>query len=156
MSLEVRIDGTAALKRLAVQIRTEGRKDLARELDKALAKTVVPVERAIKLSSAQTMPKSGGYAGEMSRALKFKTQKRTGGNSCSYTLITYADGKAERRDIRALEAGNLRHPVHGNRNTWALTKIRAGFHKRGTDNAADEAVKQLDSVVRDFSARLIK
>ena len=44
MSLEVRIDGTAALKRLAVQIRTGGRKDLARELDKALSKTVVPVE----------------------------------------------------------------------------------------------------------------
>jgi hypothetical protein len=152
MSLEVRIEGVAALKRVAAQIRAEGRRDLSKELDKALAKTVVPVEKAIKLSSAETMPKRGGYAGEMSRALHFKTQKRTGGNSCSYTLITYADGK----DIRALEAGNLRHPVYGNRNAWTLTKIRAGFHKRGTDNAADEAVRQMDAVVRDFAARLIK
>jgi hypothetical protein len=102
------------------------------------------------------MPKRGGYAGEMSRSLRFKTQKRTGGNSASYTLLTYADGKAERRDIRALEAGNLRHPIFGNRNAWALTKIRPGFHKRGTDNALDEATKQMGEVVRNFSARLIK
>jgi hypothetical protein len=156
MSLEVRISGASDFKKLATQIRTEGRKDLSRQLDKALAETVVPVQKSIKLESAQTMPKRGGYAGEMSRSLRFKTQKRTGGNSASYTLLTYADGKAERRDIRALEAGNLRHPIFGNRNAWALTKIRPGFHKRGTDNALDEATKQMGEVVRDFSARLIK
>jgi len=156
MALEVRISGAQDFKKLAAQIRTEGRKDLSRQLDKALARTVVPVEKSIKLESAQTMPKSGGYAGEMSRSLRFKTQKRTGGNSASYSLITYADGKAERRDIRALEAGNLRHPIFGNRKTWALTKIRPGFHKRGTDNAADEAAQQMDEVVREFAARLIK
>jgi len=156
MSLEVRISGAKDFKALASQIRAEGRKDLSRELDKALAETVIPVQKSIKLSSAETMPKSGGYAGEMSRSLRFKTQKRTGGNSASYSLLTFADGKAERRDIRALEAGNLRHPVYGNRKVWALTRIREGFHKRGTDNAADEAVKNMDTVVRDFTARLIR
>jgi hypothetical protein len=156
MALEVRISGAQGFKDLARQIRAEGRKDLSRQLDKALAETVVPVEKSIRLSSAETMPKGGGYAGEMSRSLRFRTQKRTGGNSASYSLLTYADGKAERRDIRALEAGNLRHPVHGNRKVWALTKIREGFHKRGTDNAADEAVKRMDVVVREYAARLIK
>lgn len=154
MSLSVRISGGDDFKKVAAQLRTEGRKDLSRQMDKALEKALVPVQKSIKLESAQTMPKSGGYAGEMSRSLRFRSQKRTGGNSASYSLVTYADGKAERRDIRALEAGNLRHPVFGNRNVWALTKIRAGFHKRGTDNAADEAVKQLAAVVEDFAHRL--
>jgi hypothetical protein len=59
----------------------------------------------------------------------------------------------------------LRHPVFGRSRTtrrgrrpnpWSVTSIKAGFHDRGVENAADEAEKRLAQVRDDFSARLAK
>lgn len=153
MALEVRIQGKAGLEALAAQMRTEGRKDLAKEMDRALLKVSGPVQRAIRSEAKGAMP--SGYEATFSKSLRFRNNRRTGGQRAVLSLVTFADGKAERRDIVALEKGELRHPHYGNRERWYVTKISAGFHRRGTDQAMDEAVDQLDVVVRDFSQRLI-
>lgn len=167
MALDVRVEGAAELRRVAAQIRAEGRKDLGREMGRALARASEPLKAGIKQSAAATMPRSGGYAAAFDKSLRFKAQQKGDGASASYTLVTYADGTSERRDIRALEAGNLRHPIFGRSrpgarkgertaNQWSVTSIRPGFHKRGTKNAADEVEKQLGVVVTDFARRLIE
>lgn len=153
--LEVEIVGAATLASLAAQIRTEGRKDLSRKLSDALNEVTVPVRARIRQEAAATMPKSGWYANVFTKSLRFRNNRRAGGQQASLTMITYADGKSERRDIVALEHGRLRHPLHGNRDAWYVTKIRAGFHARATEGMADETVARLSTVVRDFSARLI-
>lgn len=147
-------------------MRAEGKKDLSRELGRALDKTAEPVKKAIRVSAGDTMPRRGGYNAAFGKSLRFRVSKRFGGQTAKVELITFADGTSERRDIRALEAGNLRHPVFGRShagarrgqrtaNPWAVTSIRAGFHKRGTAHAMDEAESAMADVVGDYARRLI-
>ncbi len=166
MSLEVRVQGAATIHAVAAQMRAEGRKDLSREMGRALDKSAEPVKKAIRASAADTMPRSGGYNAAFDKSLRFRVAKRLAGQSAKVELITFADGTSERRDIGALEGGNLRHPVFGRSregarkgertpNPWAVTKIRAGFHKRGTAGAMDAAAEALEDVVSDYAKRLI-
>jgi hypothetical protein len=112
------------------------------------------------------MPRSGGYNAVFGKSLRFRVSKRLAGQTADVSLITYADGTSERRDIRALEDGRLRHPVFGRSrdggrkgervvNPWAVTKIRAGFHKRDTADAMDKAADALEDVIEDYAQRLI-
>lgn len=166
--LEVRIDGSAALRGLAQQMRDRGERSLAREMSSALARASTPVQLSIREEADKVMPSSGGYRSLLSRSLKFRTARRLGAQSASFRLMTFADGTKQRRDIKALENGVLRHPVFGRSrrlkrgkragtiiaNPWAVTSIRSGFHQRGTDGAAAEAEKAMLDVLDDFAARL--
>lgn len=166
MALEVRVTGAATLHRVAAQIRAEGRKDLARELSAGLVKATEPIRRDIRASADETMPREGGYQAAFDKSLRFRHSRTNRADEASVKLITFADGTSERRDIRALEAGNLRHPVFGRSrsgprkgervaNPWAVTKIRAGFHKRGTADAADEAEREISKVAASLAERLV-
>ena len=168
--MEFHIGGRAQLHAVAKAIRETGDKGLGRQMSRALAKTTLPIQTQIDAEAAKVMPVRGGYQAVLSKSLRHKTSQRTGSRSATVRLITYADGTGERRDVESLEKGELRHPVFGRSrrirrgaragsvdlNPWAVTKIRSGFHQRGTDNAADEATKQLGVVLDDFAARLAK
>lgn len=163
MGVQIRIGGIGELTRLAAHIRAEGDKGLGREFGRALDKVVEPVKKAINASAEQTMP--SGYRGELTRSLRHRRSMRTSAREARLRLATYADGEKQRRDLPALEAGRLRHPVFGRvrrtrkgakANPWAVTRIRAGFHERATRNAADEAEKQALAVVDEFAGRLMK
>lgn len=165
MALEVRVEGAATLHRVAAQIRAEGRKDLAREMSRALSRATDPVRKSIRESANATMPREGGYQAAFDKSLRFRNTRTNRANQASVNLATYADGESERRDIEALERGDLRHPVMGRSrpgkrkgervaNPWAVTKIRAGFWKRGTDDAMDEAQKELTKVIDGLAERL--
>lgn len=165
MGLAVQIQGRAEIRRLIAQVKATGDKGMARQMSAALRGTLKPVEAAIRREADAVMPESGGYREVLSKSLKFRAAGRASQRSATVMLKTYADGTGERRDIEALEDGILRHPVHGRSrmvrgrrvpSPWAVTKIRAGFHQRGTDNAGDEAEKRLAVVLDDFASRLAK
>lgn len=167
MALDIRVDGAAKLRKLAAQFRREGNKDLSREMSRAVSNAIEPIRRTVRASASEVMPAEGGYKAVFDKSLKFRTSQRGGENTAQVQLITYASGKDERRDIRALDKGNLRHPIFGRSrpgrhkgervaNPWAVTKIRAGFFKRGTDNAMDEVEKNLIQVADDFTRRLVE
>lgn len=167
-SLEVRIRGAANLRRVADQIRTEGRKPLAREMANAISKAIEPVKLSIAREADEVMPSRGGYQSTFSRSLGFRQSRRTSGNSATVILLVYASGAKERRDINALNRGSLRHPVYGRShkikrgvrtgtirpNPWTVTRIRPGFFDRGTDKAMGEAEKGLLQVIDDFVERI--
>lgn len=154
MSLEVKIEGAATFTRVAAQMRAEANKPLARQMGNAIAKAVEPVKASITREAAAAMP--SGYTALLTGSLKHRISRRHAGQQAQVLLNTHADGKQERRDIGSLEGGVLRHPLFGRKKKWYVTTVRAGFHKRGTENAMDEAVDALDEVVQDFAQRLIK
>jgi len=164
--MEFDIVGRARLHEVAKAVRATGDKGLGRQMGKALAATTTPLQEAIDAEAARVMPVGGGYQAVLSKSLHHKTSQRTGSRSATIRLITYADGTGERRDVEALEKGTLRHPVFGRSRTvrgrgrvpnpWAVTRIRSGFHQRGTADAGDEAQKRLLVVLDDFAARLTK
>lgn len=164
MSLEIDLQGVDLLQQVGARIRANGRKDIGQQLGRALAAASKDLEGEIR-DEYKALPTQGGYAGLMSRSLKFRTSRR----GARVTLATYADGTKQRRDIQALEGGSLRHPVYGRSrkikrgkkagssqpNPWAVTRIKGGYHERGTAKAADLARDQVVKVVEDFAAKLI-
>lgn len=168
--LEVSIDGSATLRLLATQMRERGEASLAREMSRALASASVPVQASIRQEADDAMPSRGGYRSLLSRSLKFRTARKLGAKSASFRLMTFADGTKQRRDIRALENGVLRHPVFGRSrrlkrgrragtiiaNPWAVTSIRPGFHRRGTEMAGDQAERAMMDVLEEYAARLVE
>lgn len=142
---------------------------MAKEMGAALLKATKPVQVAIAREADEVMPKHGGYRTEFAASLRFRLNRRAQGNRATVILLTFANGKGQRRDIGALERGILRHPVYGRSrrvrsgaragtrhpNPWSVTKIRGGFHQRGTDGAMDEAAQELVKVIDDFAHRLV-
>ena len=154
MSLEVTVTGAATFTRVAAQVRAEGSKDLSRALGRALEKVTRPVTASITAEADKAMP--SGYKELLTGSLRHRASRRNGGQQAQLIIRTYADGKKERRDLPSLEAGKLRHPLFGRKKVWYVTSVTPGFHRRGTELAADEATEALDKVVKDFAARLIK
>lgn len=154
MALEVQIKGAATLGQVAAQIRAEGRKDLSRQMGRALERAAEPVKRAITEEADKVMP--SGYRELLTGSLKHRMSRRNGGQQAQVIIRTYADGKKERRDVISLEKGQLRHPLFGRKKVWYVTSITPGFHARGVEGAADGASDAMIQVVEDFAARLIK
>lgn len=159
--IDARITGAQQLREVAAHIRNTGDKGLGRQFSKALERAVEPVKKSIAESAERTMP--SGYAPTLARSMKHRRSTRSDARRATVVLATYADGKKERRDVPAMNAGRLAHPVFGRTretraglipNPWVRQRIRAGFHERGTEKAGDEAEKQILIVVDDFVQRL--
>jgi hypothetical protein len=159
--IDVRIEGGAALKQVISDLRKASEKGLGKEFGKALNKATDPLKKSIEASAEKTMP--SGFAPTLTRSLKHRRNTRTDARQASVVLATYATGKKERRDLPAMEGGNLKHPVFGRTratrrgiasNPWVDQRIKPGFHKRGTEQAGPEAEKQILVVVDEFVERL--
>jgi hypothetical protein len=151
--IDARITGAQQLREVAAHIRNTGDKGLGRQFGRALEKAVEPLKKSIADSAERTMP--SGYAPTLSRSLKHRRTTKTDTRQGTVRLATYGEGHKQRRDLPALEKGNLRHPVFGrSRSPWVQQRIRAGFHERGTEKAGGEAEKQILVVVDDYVQRL--
>jgi hypothetical protein len=166
MAIEVRVSGAASLHELAARMRAEGQKSLSRQMSSALTKAADPLKAKIKEEASEVMPRDGGYQATFDKSLRFRVGRASQESDADVTLTTYADGTSERRDIRALNKGNLRHPVWGrsrpgarkgerHTNPWAVTTIRSQFWDRGVAGAMDEAEKQMLLVIDEYAHRLL-
>lgn len=161
--MEVRVDGAARLRAVARDIKATGDKGLAREMSAGLRKATLPVQASVLAEAARVLPRAGGYQETFTSSVAFRNRVRAAARQASVRMTTFADGTRERRDIRALNKGFLRHPVYGrSRNTrggrvanpWAVTRIRAGFWDRATEKAEPEARQEMLQVLDDLANKL--
>lgn len=59
-------------------------------------------------------------------------------------------------DLKRIDAGNLRHPVYGNRGAWVSQRVRPGFWSKTLEDKAPDKVREallevLDDVERQLS-----
>jgi hypothetical protein len=147
-------NGLAELRYVADRLRKAAARDIVQALRKGQRAAFKPLEKEIKAEAASTLPKFGGYNTVMSRAVKVSVTTGVGRNALQARI--YAKGKGEERDVRAVNAGTLRHPKFGNRKKWYTTKVRPGFvdgpvgrvSDRVLRECADEAQKVLESIAR--------
>ena len=157
MGVQFKVSGAEQLHHLAQLFRDLDRQGLGRQMSTALGKAVAPIGKAIDREGGQVAP--SGYRGELTASLKHRRSLRNTRTQASVRLTTTAKGRRENRDLPAINAGRLRHPVFGRTrrsrngpkaNPWAVTRVRAGFHERGTARAGDEAEKQLWGVLEHY------
>jgi hypothetical protein len=164
--MQFSIGGSAQLRQVAGAIKAAGDKGMGKEMSAGLRRAAKPLQAAILDSAAETLPQGGGYAAEFTRSMRFRTSVRAAARQAAFRLVTFSDGTKERRDIRRLEAGQLRHPVFGrsralrNRqrvpNPWAVTAIKPGFFERGTSKAAAAVETEMLAVLGELAARITK
>lgn len=134
------------MRRVAYLMRQAAIRQLRRELNAATRIAVRPLEREIKASAARMLPKRGGYAGIMSRAVKVTTHRR----GMDFYAIIYARGKKDLRDVRAVDLGRLKHPVFGRwRHRVPPTLVPRGFVMIPVRKLEDRIVSEnLDALQR--------
>ena len=147
----VGITGAAECRYVAGKLRKAAARDLTRELRRGLREAAAPLQPEIKSEAAATLP--SGYGSVMAKAVKVTTRVRFGG-SPQLTIRVYARGRKEERDVRAVNAGTLRHPLYGNRRHWYATRVRPGFVDRPIDRlgeeVSDRALDALDRIAAEI------
>lgn len=164
--MDVRITGAGDLATLQKALRQIGDKGLGRQLSRGLSKATDALPPAIRAEAGTVMP--SGYAPVLSRSLRFRRGVKAGRTTAEITYRVYGDGQKERRDVRTLNRGTLRHPVYGRsrrlkrgpkagtiiRNPWAAQKVRSGFVDKPVDRLAPEIRRQMDAVVTDIANQI--
>lgn len=137
-------DGAAQLAALAAALKAAGNKGLQRELSKGINSALKPLKAAVAQSALAKLPSSGGLA---ARAAGIPVRTRRNANG----VRVVASGRGGMKNVKALDAGSVRHPVFG-RNAWVSQSVTPGFWTEPTEALAPEVraelMKAIDAVAK--------
>lgn len=130
--------------------------ELLPKMRKGLNKIGPPAKKAVQAEVLKKMPKSGGYAQLLHKAIRMQVKNDTGFTTAGVTLVTSAAGQGNLRHIDALNKGRLRHPVHGHRTrSWVTQRVPEGFWDDAMDATSDDAYQRVRAVL-DETTRTLK
>lgn len=141
--LSGRVTGQAELRHVQGQI-TVALPKLIKKATPGVRAEIRKLQPDIKAEAAATLPHRGGYAVVMSRSVGAKTSVKATTTRIVATADVSARGKAEDRDVAAVNRGRLRHPFFRNRRRWYTTTVLPGF----VDRPIDRAGERIADVVR--------
>ncbi len=132
------LDGMSSveMRHVAHKLRKAAARDLTREVRSAKVKAVRPLQPEIKAEAVRTLP--SGYGPLMAKDVRVTTQTR----GITLRVRVFARGKADLRDVRAINAGTLRHPFFGSRRRWYAQRVQPGFVDRPVDQLADRVLDE--------------
>jgi len=145
---DMQVRGAAELRRAALQLRVED-KELRRAATKALQRGVRKLRTTIP-AAASRLP--SGYAPVMAADVKVTTSVKLASRDPAITVKVWAEGKPhqDHRDVEKIDAGNLRHPTFGRRQSkWHDQAVRPGF---ASQPFADTRPAILDEIEKDWNA----
>lgn len=148
------LSGWSELGEVARAARLAGGKILP-DMRKALGKMGPPAKKAVQESALKKLPKRGGFATTMHRAIRMRVKSDLGLSTAGVTLVTTAAGKGRLRHLGAINAGRLRHPVHGHRTRWVTQRVPKGFWDDAMDTASDVAHQRIRDVL-DETIKILK
>jgi hypothetical protein len=161
--VKVQVSGQKDLYRLAHNLHAAGQKGLKRELDKASRQAGQVIAKEVKDHTKDYIP--ANFERRFDTAFETEVQVRLIAGR-RITIVFYARGKTVNRDIRAMNAGNLRHPVFGrNRrlksgalqaNPWVLQRIRPGLVDEPAERAVPAARKKIEDAIDRVSQQIEK
>lgn len=161
--MRVQVSGQKDLFRLAHNLHAAGQKGLKRELDKASREAGNLIAKEVKDHTKDYIP--ANFERRWDTAFEADVEVRLVA-SRRITVVFYARGRSgtAARDIKAINAGNLRHPVYGRMrrlkdgslqaNPWVMQKIRAGLVDEPARRAMPKAVKKIEDAVERVIAKI--
>lgn len=160
--MELSVRGAIEFDRLAADLRRMARGELQQRLRRELAREIKELGPIITAAMPVYLP--NGYAAILAPATKYSISTHTTGSRVWVRFVMRSDGATELRDLPALNAGKLRHPVFGRyrrtregikRNKWALTRIKPGMFddpaKQELEDVTMAALGVLDSIARELA-----
>lgn len=166
--MDVEVKGVDKLRRVARQLREAGDKALQQELYAGLNRAVKPLRGDAVRNLGEYLP--SGYAPEVEGAFSTKVGGSRG-RDVKVSVTATARGSAEKRDLSALNAGVLRHPVYGRyrfvkasrkskhrdvryANPWVAQGVRAGFFDDAAKRLAPEVAAECERVLDEVAAKI--
>lgn len=152
------------LRALAMAIKKAGDQPLAARMRRGLIAATDGVDAEVKAAFADAMP--SGYRDDLTRSMRVRTSVRTGSYDARVSVVVFADGTRERRDVPSLNRGRLRHPVWGRartlksgarqQNPWATTRVPPRAFDKTVDAAHARVVDRMRAVLADISDQIMK
>jgi hypothetical protein len=154
VELEVRVsDVTETAKAL----RREGKR-LERRITSAAGRVVTKIYLPkLKALTPNFMP--GGYAPTLAKDLKVRTQVQFAGNPGVSAFVSAPTGGSKGgRAVTALERGDLRHPLFGNKSHWYRNKrgVKPGLAKAALKSTKNQIVAGMDTEVQKIMADIVR
>lgn len=120
----------------------DAQKDMRRGLNASIRRSVNGLKDDVRQSALTTLPKRGGFA-----------ERIAGSRFSIRQTATAVKFKMENPyQLKRVNAGQLRHPVYGNRSTWVFQQVRPGFWSKPVDHRIPvvrrEISAYLDEVVQ--------
>lgn len=144
-------DGAAQMAKLGRDLKEAGAKDLRKELLKAGREMGKPIKAEIR-ESAAILPQRGGLSALIAGA-KVRVSTRLSGRNVGVSFI----GRWSGHDLKGIDAGTVRHPVHGNRKAWVAQRVAPHYFTKVFDGpgariAREEFLKAVDAVAAKLRA----
>lgn len=93
-----------------------------------------------------------GYTPALSSDLEVKTSVRFAGANPGVTArISAPTGGPKGRDVIALEAGRLSHPLFGDKSRWYRQRVRRGFASVPLKAIRPQIVREIDLELREVA-----
>jgi hypothetical protein len=156
--VRIKVTGASDLYRFAHALNEAGKTGLKRELDRASRQAGEELVKEVEDSLNDYIPKN--FERRWDQAFQAKTEVRLVA-SRRITVVFWAMGKRQRRDIKAINVGNLKHPIYGRyrrlkdgtlkANPWVSSPpqpIRPGLVDEPVRRATPRAIKKLDDAVK--------
>jgi hypothetical protein len=145
-------DAAAELEALAFRLRRAGDGELVREVTRAMRDAVVPVQNQIREGLRPHLPDA--YAAELDADLRLGVSVRTGERDPGVAVTGQATGKTRR--LRSLDAGELHHPLWGDREHWYRQEVQPGWFTGPAEAGGPRVRAGIEQALEDVAARAVK
>lgn len=149
MPVELSVEGSHDLERVARRLKRAAAGELRKELYRGINRAVKPMKQAAKDAADRELPQRGGL-NKFVASSKFGTRTRGFGRSPGVSITAKKSG----HDLRSLDRGRLRHPLFGNRRFWYQQPVRAGWWTQTLNDEAPLVRRELIRVLDDVAARI--
>lgn len=150
-NFEIRIEGIEKLEKLGRDLKEAGDKELRKEFMKAGQAIGKPVKENIRRHALTDLPRKGGLNVWVAKNAKTQTQVRLSGKNLGVRFKTKFKGSS---DVAAINAGEVRHPLFGDKDHWYTTRVTPGFAYRALDELAPEIRKAFLALVDEIARKL--
>jgi len=123
--------------------------DLRKEYLAALRKVSKPMATEVKQAAETMLPRRGGLNTWVDDS-KFSVRQRTSGKGAGVRIVATKSG----HDLEAIERGQVRHPVFGNRRAWVVGEVRPGFFTETIRDRTPQVQAALVDVMEQFLKRI--
>jgi hypothetical protein len=136
--MEIEIDGAKGIATVASAVRSLGAdRKIVTEMAKEIRAAVPPIRTAVRANAIAYLPGRNGLGPWVAKGSVTARIKR-GANDASVTIVDGRNSTGGRTDMKAINAGKVRHPAWGNKKAWSMQTVRPGFFTNAiTEEGAD-------------------
>ena len=145
-------DAAAELEALAFRLRRAGDGELVREVTRAMRDAVVPVQDQIREGLKPHLPDA--YAAELDADLRLGVSVRTGERDPGVAVTGQAIAKT--RKLRSLDAGEIHHPLFGDREHWYRQEVQPGWFSGPAQDAGPRVREAIGKALENVAAKAVK